>query len=353
MNRSLRHFAHAKIERLGVALEPQGQYEAEGVLNPGSAIDPAGNTVLYPRMVAEGNESRIGIVRVSENDDGTLAVERRGFALAAEASDECRPGLTGGQGCEDCRVTWVAPLGVYLMGYTKFGPDGPRLGIAFSHDAYNWQRLDGHIEFPRRYRLCPDDKDVAFFPEVVTSPRGVQSIAFFHRPMPSTGSERIESALAVSPRRRQCVRIAYVPVSAALQDLNALLRPTESKLMLVPSARWGCVKVGAGTAPVRIAEGWLVLYHGVDAVPDGQGGFGRRYAAGMLVLDAERPDKVLYRSAKPLYIPEAPEELKGIVGNVVFPTGLVPRGERVFDVYDGIADFRIGRKRLTLPPVAG
>ena len=51
--------------------------------------------------------------------------------------------------------------------------------------------------------------------------------------------------------------------------------------------------------------------------------------------DLERPDRIVYRSPKPVCSPTTQRERVGIVDNVVFPTGLDPRpdlGERVFDV---------------------
>ena len=44
--------------------EPGNPYEDGGVLNPGAARGPDGNLYLFPRLVAKGNYSRIGIARV-------------------------------------------------------------------------------------------------------------------------------------------------------------------------------------------------------------------------------------------------------------------------------------------------
>jgi predicted GH43/DUF377 family glycosyl hydrolase len=63
----------------------------------------------------------------------------------------------------------------------------------------------------------------------------------------------------------------------------------------------------------------------------------------------ERPDRILYRSPQPVLTPESSEERKGVVDNVVFPTGLDPRpdlGDRVYDVYYGMGDYSIGAARL-------
>jgi predicted GH43/DUF377 family glycosyl hydrolase len=73
------------------------------------------------------------------------------------------------------------------------------------------------------------------------------------------------------------------------------------------------------------------------------------YSAGIVIHDLERPDKILYRSPKPVISPSTEAERVGIVDNVVFPTGLDPRpdiGDDVFDVYYGMGDFAIGAARL-------
>src|ERR1035437_7205635 len=66
-------------------------------------------------------------------------VERLGIALEPEADYERRP--DGGGGCEDPRITFVEPLGHYVMTYTAFSPRGPRIALAISKDLFHWQRL--------------------------------------------------------------------------------------------------------------------------------------------------------------------------------------------------------------------
>jgi predicted GH43/DUF377 family glycosyl hydrolase len=341
------------ITRLGVALDPQGEYEEEGVLNPACALDRQGQLLLYTRAVARGNVSRVGIVRVSENQDGSLDTERLGFALEPQAEYE-RNGAVG-EGCEDPRVTFVPILDCYLMLYTAYGARGPRVAVASSRDGYVWKRI-GLIEFPAQFNLHPDDKDAAFFPEPVISPAGVLSIAFYHRPMvhipPEVDKDEIQSVLNAAAAARQSIRIAYVPLADVFADIANITRPTESRLVMAPDGAWGHIKVGGGTAPVRIAEGWLSIYHGVDAMAKPTGGYAMRYSAGVVVHDARRPHRIRYASTQaPVLVPSTDEELQGTVNNVVFPTALVPRpdlGDRTFDCYYGMADFRIGRFRLQL-----
>ena len=50
--------------------EPGNPHEVEGVLNPAAVRGPDGNLYLFPRLVARGNYSRIGIARVQFNAAG-------------------------------------------------------------------------------------------------------------------------------------------------------------------------------------------------------------------------------------------------------------------------------------------
>jgi hypothetical protein len=62
--------------------DPGDPQEVEGVLNPAAARGPDGLLYLFPRLVAKGNYSRIGIARVRFNEAGDPAgVERLGIAL--------------------------------------------------------------------------------------------------------------------------------------------------------------------------------------------------------------------------------------------------------------------------------
>ena len=73
-----------QLKRMGQIMEPEpgNPHEVEGVLNPAAARGPDGQLYLFPRLVAQGNVSRIGIARVIFNEAGDPAgVERIGIAL--------------------------------------------------------------------------------------------------------------------------------------------------------------------------------------------------------------------------------------------------------------------------------
>ena len=342
----------AEVTRLGAVLVPDGDpREAEGVLNPASARTRDGRLLLYPRAVAKGNISRVSRVALDPSARG-FGIERDGFALEPEAPYELRQ--HSGYGCEDPRVTFIPVLDRYAMLYTAFGPEGPRIALALSRDAYTWERI-GLMDFRVPGLSVGDDKDGVFFPEPVLSPEGVRCLAFYHRPMLHLSSVDGRAAIpmiqSLPYEDRESIRIGYVELEPALREMDKLLEVRESVVVLSPADAWGSIKVGGGTPPVRIAEGWFSLYHGVDLIDDSGPRPKLRYSAGVVVHDLERPHIVRYRSPEPILVPETDREKMGIVDNVVFPTAIDPRtdlGPRVFDIYYGMADYAIGAARVTL-----
>ena len=159
-----------KLQRLGMMMEPEpgNPNEVEGVLNPAAVRGPDGELYLFPRLVAKGNYSRIGIARVRFNEAGDpTGVERLGIALEPEAEYECRHDGSGG--CEDPRVTYVEPLQRYIMSYTAFSPEGPRIALALSEDLFHWERL-GLATYAHWHGIDlrnVDDKDASLFPVAI------------------------------------------------------------------------------------------------------------------------------------------------------------------------------------------
>jgi predicted GH43/DUF377 family glycosyl hydrolase len=334
-----------RVVRAGVVLESNAEpSEAEGVLNPACTRNRAGALLLYPRCVAQGNVSRIGILQAHGSPDAPTFT-RIGYALEPQEPYEIRS-QPGGYGCEDPRVTFIKDLDAYVMAYVAHGPQGPRVAVAVSHDAYEWERL-GLVTFAPG---LPNglDKDAAFFPDLVLSPSGVLSFAMYHRPTLPISTAGL---LGMPLSERESTRIAYVHAAPVLLDRMNLLEIAESACVLEPIAHWGHLKTGAGTPPVRIDEGWLSVYHAVDAIARADGSFGVKYQAGLVVHDFMSPHLVRYRSPEPILSPETSEELHGVMNNVVFPTAIDVRTDiaaRTYDIYYGMADSRIGRVQLSI-----
>ena len=350
-----------ELQRFAMLMEPQpgNPQEAEGVLNPAAARGPDGELYLFPRLVARGNYSRIGIARVRFNEAGDPeGVERLGIALEPETDYEC--GIDGRGGCEDPRVTYVEPLQRYLMTYTARTPRGPRIAAACSTDLFHWKRL-GLVPFAPFQGLdlsTVDDKDACPFPAAIPNPSGQPELALLHRPLFAGTSPEEKARYDASHEvdlDRESIWISYRPVSLeAFQP--GLADQFSHHRLATPVSPWECLKIGCGTPPILTRHGWLVVYHGVSEIGQPSNGVHRLcYAAGVMVLSKEQPQVILYRSAKPVLSPTLPQERDGTVANVVFPTGIDRRDDigspDRFDVYYGMADNRIGVARLDLPDV--
>jgi predicted GH43/DUF377 family glycosyl hydrolase len=322
-----------EVERLGMALAPsRGELDVEGVLNPACVRNRDGRLVLYPRMVAAGNVSRIGIFE--QQLDGEF--RWHGIALEATMPYEFRTETTG-HGCEDPRVTFLEALDLFLMAYTAFGPDGPKIALATSPDAYTWTR-HGLLDFSRTEFDGCYDKDAAFFPEPVFSPDGVESLAFYHRPAYEKGGSL-----------REDIWLAYIPLEPIRSDFANILKVESTVCLLEAGGPWGHIKVGGGTPPIRTPLGWLSIYHGVDRIAgETFTKTGLTYRAGLIIHDAQSPHYIRYVSPEPILSPIDDAERFGVVDSVVFPTAIdtfdMPAGTAVF--YYGMADARIGAARL-------
>jgi beta-1,2-mannobiose phosphorylase / 1,2-beta-oligomannan phosphorylase len=343
-----------RLDRLGVVMAPLpgDKLEAEGVLNPASARGRDGELYLFPRLVAKGNFSRIGRARILFDEDGKPSgVERLGVVLEPDEAWE-QNAVTAG--VEDPRITFVESLGVYVMAYSAYGPLGPRIGLAVSRDLAKWERL-GPVSFDYEPSLRTDlnlypNKDAMFFPEPVPGPDGKPAYALLHRPMwdlswmSKVGGQSLPAGVS-DPR--QSIWVSFAPVAAVTGDLRALARLGQHQQVAQPQQPWEAKKIGGGTPPVRIPEGWLIVYHGVTAPDDPHPGaeVPVRYVAAAMVLDPQDVSRVVSRSQVPLLEPGT-EEREGIVPNVVFATAIDMRADGEADVYYGMADSRIGAARL-------
>ncbi|MDQ6712181.1 MAG: glycosidase [Candidatus Dormibacteraeota bacterium] len=344
-----------RLERLGIVMEPlPGEpREVEGVLNPATARGRDGELYLFPRLVARGNFSRIGRARVLFDEGGQPAgVERLGVVLEPDEAWEQNP-ITAG--VEDPRITFVDSLDTYVMTYAAYGPLGPRIGLAVSRDLATWERL-GPLSFDYQPSLRTDlnlypNKDAMFFPDPVPGPDGKPAYAMLHRPMWNLSwiSPNAGRPLPVGVTdERQSIWVSFAPAEAVMSDLHALTRLGQHRQVAQPQQPWEATKIGGGTPPIRIPEGWLIVYHGVTARMDAHPGPRDpvRYVAGAMVLDPQDVSRVLSRSPVPLLEPETKEEREGTVPNVVFPTAIDVRDGGEADVYYGMADSRIGAARL-------
>jgi beta-1,2-mannobiose phosphorylase / 1,2-beta-oligomannan phosphorylase len=343
-----------QVRRLGVVMRPDPTRpdEVGGVLNPGAARGPDGELYLFPRLVAENNYSRIGIARVIFDDDGVpIDVERLGYALEPEEPYELRP-RDGTGGCEDPRVTFVEPLGVYVMTYVALGPRGPRVALAISENCLDWERLglvDFQPDIEAHYGVLfnhYDNKDAAFSPDLIETPDGRVILGMFHRPVYSSAN-----APKGITRPLPSIWLSGCDLADVMHNVRNLCIMNRHDLIAEPANRWEALRIGIGTPPVRTRLGYMIVYHGVSGERAGSPGQTNRvyYDAGVMLFRREKDRLLRYRATTPMLIPELEEETTGVVDNVVFPTGIDKRADDIYDIYYGMADRYIGVARLQLP----
>ena len=185
------------------------------------------------------------------NEAGDPAsVERLGIVLEPEADYELRPDGSGG--CEDPRITYGEDLKRYVMTYTALSSKGPRIALALSEDLFHWQRLglatfrpyEG-IEFDG-----VDNKDASVFPVAIPDPSGQPAMAILHRPLfPGRvrRKQRANPASRVVDLHRESIWISYCPTGRAGDEPYHLCHFTLHSRLASPVAPWERLKIGGGT----------------------------------------------------------------------------------------------------------
>ncbi|MCS7467034.1 glycoside hydrolase family 130 protein [Stieleria sp. ICT_E10.1] len=279
--------------------------------------DPSGDCVIDwvgeadfvpidPRVVQTKSDGRLRLtsvshLRVFRRRDGSSAGWVPGPALLPELAIE-------EFGMEDARITKIDQT--YWITYVSVSRQGAATALASSEDMLTFKR-HGLI-------FCPENKDVVLFPGQVDG----QYLAL-HRPNPNSHFSPPQIWIARSPD---------------------LLHWGEHQSLYGGEQSWEGDRVGGGTPPMLIDEGWLHLYHGSRRTQrDGRVG---EYSVGALLLDRDDPSRVLARSGQPMMAPMAEYERNGFVPNVVFPTAMIPasldHSDDRISVYYGAADTAIG-----------
>jgi predicted GH43/DUF377 family glycosyl hydrolase len=264
--------------------------------------DDSANDFSDPRLIIRANETyltSISQLRVARSSDGVNFEIEDTPGLAAQTEYETF-------GLEDARISLID--GTYYINYVAVSPAGVATALASTNDFVNFHR-HGII-------FCPDNKDVVIFPEKVNG-------KFYAIHRPASG--------------------LFQKNDMWFAESNDLICWGNHRYLMGPSTKgWDCDKIGAGAVPVRIEAGWLEIYHGVDN--------NQRYCLGAVLLDADKPWKVLARSTEPIFEPAEDYECSGFFGNVVFTCGLLCEQDKL-KIYYGAADTSICYTQLDLQDV--
>jgi len=206
------------------------------------------------------------------------------------------PSMTlDGLGCEDPRI--VPFESGYFITYCAYDGTMPRVGIAHTVDFVSYVKL-GVVPCP-----CPD-KDAFIFPKRIGG-----KIAYMHRVPPAMQLDFFESM-------EELLAPASWDGYGARREKSTVIRGVHD---------FESAKVGGGVPPIETEDGWLLLYHGVDA--------GRSYHVGAVLLDLIDPTRIVARLPYPVLSPSAPYETNGDYLGCIFPQGYFLESGELFISY--------------------
>ena len=301
-------------------------WEAFATFNPAAVVRDGKVYVLYRAEDATGemkighHTSRIGL---AESADGLRFTRRSAPVLYpdndAQASFEW-PG-----GVEDPRIV-EAEDSTYVLTYTQWNRDVPRLAIATSRDLIHWDKHGP--AFARmingKYRNL-ESKSGAILSRV-------------------DGNRVIATRLDGKYWMYFNVPDILIATSDNLADWTPL-EDTNGKPVKVLSPRPGYFDswlVEAGPPALMTEHGILVLYNAGNSERYGDPRLPHRiYTGGQALYDPRNPVKLLARSNEPFIRPtEAYERTGQYVEGTTFVEGLVPFNGRWY-LYYGTADSRV------------
>ncbi len=317
-------------------------FENEGVFNP--AVIRVGDKVhMFYRAVRKGNFSSIGYCRLN----GPLEVEHRSLKPILFPED-----MYESQGMEDPRITKIDDT--YYLTYSAYDRRNVLGALATSTDLENFEKkgiITPQLTYREYKQFMECNKDVNekyYYHYKIFKEHGLGSelaekllvwdknLMFFPK--------KINGKFALIHRIHPGIQLVLFDDFSDLTDKfwkDYFINFTDH-IIMDPVMDYESHHIGGGCPPIETEQGWLFIYHAVEDKPEGL-----VYHASAALLDKNNPLKVLGRLEYPLISPELPWEQKGIVNNVIFPTGTAVFDEILY-IYYGAADHVIGVAKVPL-----
>jgi predicted GH43/DUF377 family glycosyl hydrolase len=206
-------------------------------------------------------------------------------------------------GVEDPRITELGER-IYMTYAAYNGYQQARPAITsisrddFVNHRWNWRSPQPMTDVPR----CHGDgnKNVVLHPEKVNG-----KYLIYHRIWPHIRIDYVDD-------------LEFGPGKKYLKEIDRIEARGDS---------WDSHKIAVAAAPLRIDEGWLIIYQGA-------GSSDRRYKIGAMIVDYDDPSKVLYRSTYPIMTPSQWYENEHKSG-VAYPCGAIVKDGQLYVYYGG------------------
>jgi predicted GH43/DUF377 family glycosyl hydrolase len=301
-------------------------WEANYTFNPAATVKGGKIVVLYRAEDKTGVEigTRTSRIGYAESADGLHFIRRSKPVLYPGNDSQKKYEWPGG--CEDPRVA-VTSSGTYVMFYTQWNRDVPRLGVATSRNLKTWVK-HGPI-FKKAY----DGKFVNIPHKsasiLTTVTNGRQIITKVNgRYWMYWGERHVYAATSVNFND-------WTPLTDEKGELKELISPRKGYF---DSDLTEC-----GPPAILTKKGIILFYNGKNSTGDASDKrfTANSYCAGEVLFDKHDPQKVVARLDLPFLRPMASFEKSGqYINGTVFIEGLVYFRKEWF-LYYGCADSRV------------
>ena len=320
----------------GIILEKTPlEFEAKAVLNP-ACVQVNGLTHMFYRAVSQKDISSIGYCQLVDNK----VVKRLPKPILFPEHDYEQ------KGTEDPRITFLD--GIYYLFYTAHDGLNARIAYATSQDLVRFVKhglISPTISYDKAEDIWRDSKIKERYRmfEMFYKERKGQDVLLYEKDA-SLFPQKFNHKFALLHRILPGIQIIYFKDFSKLSEhyWRQYLTNLGDHVVIDPLYWYESRNVGGGCPPIQTKDGWLIIYHAVEDTP-----LGKIYHAAAALLDLKNPAKILGRLKEPLFSPRISWEKRGIVNNVVFPTGAIIKNQRLF-IYYGAADTCIGAKSVRL-----
>lgn len=281
-------------------------WEAEATFN-GCPVQGNGIIHFLYRAIStpqqyDGLTIELSTIGYATSKDGVHFQDRRQFIYPEYAWEH--------YGCEDPRVTKIGRK--YFIFYTAlstypFSPEGIKIGVAITRDFQSIEEKHLVTHF--------NTKAMSLFPS---------KIGGVYKAILTVNTDKPPAKIAIASFER-------LDQIWSSEYWTRWYSNLDQHILHIPQKPNDHLELGA--PPVRTKFGWLLLYSHIENYFSPPATFGIR----ALLLDLEKPHRIIARTEKPLLIPEAGYERFGKVPNIVFPTGAIKKRQKLH-IYYGAAD---------------
>ncbi|MBU0978438.1 MAG: hypothetical protein ABIJ33_01890 [Patescibacteria group bacterium] len=299
--------------------DPHSPWEGRAVYNASVVKDETGYSFVYrAESILQdyaNQQLHLSTIGVAQSLDGQKITHRRQLIIPEKPWEKF--------GCEDPRVTKIENQ--YVILYTAlsaYPPDAQSIKVAVALSSDLKTIKEKHLVTPF------NAKAAVLFPEKI-------------------GGQYIVIMTVDTDQPPAKIALARLDNLAQLWDQKFWYRwyhQIEKHQLKI--TRFNTDQIEVGAAPVKTKNGWVLVYAHIQNYnqPDH-----KIFGIEAVLLDIKDPQKIVGRTEQPFLTPDLEYEQRGVVPNVIFPSGAIATEDALM-VYYGAADTTVCLARLKLNP---